>query len=277
MRRRIAATRRLHGVRTRCSACATAAGDPESGASPRPAPDSARHISPSDARAVPAGPAHRLRADPADPDADADPASGAGLRTRRTAGAHADSRSPARHDRGPRPSEVPAYGARDRSACLEQRRQPSAHPDRRTGHGRKRIARLRPSKARTHPHRHDAVLAAGTESDGSGRRVSGSVVSFYFSVRRLRPPPSARDELACHSGRTDPDDGPRATGDDGAGAAGSQLDSRCSGARLVGRSDPRGCEGARCSLGVGPGFASGKTSRARPEDERKPRLLPGDA
>jgi hypothetical protein len=230
MRRRIAATRRLHGLRTRCSASATAARDPESGAPARPTPGSARRTSPGNARTLPARAPDRFRADPADPDADADPPCGPGLRTRGTAGAHPDSRPTPGHQRARPPEGFPpdtcAWGSR-----LDRPHQPSDDLDKCTGDAGDRLAGFRSPKARAHPHRHDAVVAKGAKSDGSRCCVSGSVVSFDSRLRGPRAPSSTRDELACHSRSADPDGrAHRATGDVGTGALDLELHARCSGA-----------------------------------------------
>ena len=211
MRRRIAATRRLHGLRTGRTPRAAYARDSEPGASARPASDTTQHTSAGDARALQAGPSSHHGADRADPDADADPATrvGEGSQSPRP---HAPPRTPTGHDRVNGHSQAWSPSTRHRSPvrahCV---RRPSHDLGGWTREHRHWVAGLGPPCSRAHPDRHHAFVAAGAESHGSRGRIASPVVSVGPGVRRFRTPAAADDQRARHARRTrDPDERPGA-------------------------------------------------------------------
>jgi len=179
MRRRIAATRRLHGLRTGHASRATSTRDLEPGASARAAPAATRRASEADARALPAGPADRVGPHRADPDADAHSAPGPGVRVRPSR-PHTVARPPARHDRGKRD---PAAAAHDGS---------SGHTDR--GAPSERVPGLGSPEGRAHPDRNHAHLAPGAEPDGSGCGPTVAILSGSPRDRGIRSATAADDE-----------------------------------------------------------------------------------
>ena len=211
MRRRIAATRRLHGLRTGRTPRAAYARDSEPGASARPASDTTQHTSAGDARALQAGPSSHHGADRADPDADADPATRDGEGTQSPC-PHAPPRTPTGHDRVNGHSQAWSPSTRHRSPvrahCV---RRPSHDLGGWTREHRHWVAGLGPPCSRAHPDRHHAFVAAGAESHGSRGRIASPVVSVGPGVRRFRTPAAADDQRARHARRTrDPDERPGA-------------------------------------------------------------------
>jgi hypothetical protein len=179
MRRRIAATRRLHGLRTGHASRATSTRDPEPGASARPAPAATRRASEADARALPAGPADRVGAHRADPDADAHSAAGPGVRVRPSR-PHTVARPPARHDRRKRD---PTAAAHDGSSGRTDRGAPS-----------ERVSGLGSPEGRAHPDRNHAHLAPRAEPDGSGRGPTVGILSGSPGDRGIWSATAANDE-----------------------------------------------------------------------------------
>ena len=274
MRRRIAATRRLHGLRTGRTPRAASAGDSEPGASARPASDTTQHTSAGDARALQAGPSSHHGADRADPDADADPATRDGEGTQSPC-PHAPPRTPTGHDRVNGHSQAWSPSTRHRSPvrahCV---RRPSHDLGGWTRDHRHRFAGLRPPGSRAHPHRHHAFVAAGAQSHGPRRRSASPVVSVGPSVRRFRTPAAADDQRARHAHRTrDPDERPgaatRASGVAVTGAPEPELGSRWPpGARRSGAACSRR-ESVRRFPCLGSVLATGTTPGGRTEDEQR--------
>ena len=278
MRRRIAATRRLHGLRTGRTPSTASAGDFEPGASARPAAATARHTPAVDAGTLQAGPSSHHGAGGADSDADTDPATGVGLRPRRSPDPHADSGTPACHDRGNCPPKEPAHGTRAGNPRLADRwRRPSDELGgwARARVNRDRVARRGSPSSRTHPHRHPAFVAPGAEPDGSRRRVSGSFVSVGPGVWQPRTAAATHDERPSHARTADAGERARAsigaTGVAGTGAVDPELDfRRCSGARRSWRSAACSrCQSVRRSPRVGPALATSTRRRGRAEDEQR--------
>ena len=264
MRRRVAATRRLHGLRTGHAARATAAGDPEPGDPARPARAAASRPFPDHTGALQAGPAGRIGTRRADPDADAHPPTGAGLRPEATC---------------PHPCPGSAASGERRSARLEARRlsprswrtrRPRPATDHLPGSARDdrqpqqhRVAGGRSPCSGADSHRHHACVAPDEHALESGRGPPGSVLTRRACVRRTRPSPATHGKRPAdtrHAGPVSAGHAPLPTGN----APGRPERSRTRAADIQrSRRQP----GSRRSR---------QTSRCRREDRRR-FIVPGDA